>query len=459
MIRRLFNSIQKHPRVWFVAAVAVYCIVFIMTYELYVLPTYDAWGFSHNEHPSWYLSVFLLLAIIPSVWKPLDFYRPSQLLFLIQYFIIYIPSLYIVYHTSNPELSTDEALFLSILMFAGLSIIQAVYYMPLKKIRFNCLSADKFWILFTVSMIGLFVYIIWLLGGNFRFANLEEIYDVRSLMSEIVASSGSRLGFYAQMWLAGFFLPFCIANWAFTHKKKYLIIAGVGYLILFGVGGSKTTLFASVYIFLVYLWVRNIGRHSQTFFAFGLCLILLAGKALQLLGLEKIAFWYKTVVNFRTFAVPQLTIPQYFKFFENHPLTYLSHITGFNYFIKYPYSGDIPRYIGEFYYGSPVGANAGFWAGDGITAFGPYGIIVMSFVCALLFWLVDCISEPFDSRFVMIAITFIATSFTNISLSTTLVSGGLGLLLLSLLVIKNEGSLAVIFRTQSSKIPGSGKHN
>jgi len=459
MMNRCSNSIQLHPRAWFIASVAIYCIVFVMTYELFVLPTYDAWGFSHNEHPSWYLTVFAFLAVIPSLWMSLESYRPSQLLFLIQYFVIYIPSLYIVYHTSNPALSTDEALFLSILMFAGLSIIQSVYHIPLKKIRFNCLSAEKFWIIFTASIIGLFAYIIWLLGDNFRFANLEEIYDVRSLMSEIVASSGTRLGFYAQMWLAGFFLPFCVAYWAFTRKNKFLIIAGAGYLILFGIGGSKTTLFASVYIYLVYLWVRNIGRHSQTFFAFGLCCMLLAGEALQLLGLEKIAFWYKTVVNFRTFAVPQLTFPQYFKFFENHPLTYMSHVTGFNYFIKYPYSGDIPRYIGEFFYGSPVGANAGLWAGDGITAFGPYGIIILSFVCAYLFWLIDSISAPFDSRFVMIAITYIATSFTNISLSTTLVSGGLGLLLLALLVIRNEGTLAVIFRTQPSENPGSGEHN
>lgn len=459
MMNRVSYQIQKNPRVWFIAAVAVFSAVLIYTYEMYVVPTYDAWGLSHNEHPSWYLSTFAFFALTPSFWMPLECRRPSQLLFLFQYFVIYIPSLYIVYNTSNPVLTTEEAFFLSLLMFTGISIIQTAYYIPLKNIRRSSISEKTFWMIFTTAMVALFAYIIWLLGNNFRLANLEEIYDVRSLMSEIVASSGSTLGFYAQMWLSGFFLPFCLAIWAFTRKTRYLFVTGMGYFILFGVGGSKTTLFATVYIFLVYIWVRHIGRHSQTIFAFGLSIMLLAGGALELLGLSSISFWYKTVVNFRTFAVPQLTIPQYFKYFENHPLTYMSHVKGFNYIVKNPYNSDIPRFIGEFFYGSPVGANAGFWAGDGITAFGPYGIIIMSFVCAFMFWIIDSIAEPYDTRFVMIAITFIATSFTNISLSTTLVSGGLGLLLLALFVIRNEGSLEIIFSIPSSYFAEPGEQN
>ena len=124
----------------------------------------------------------------------------------------------------------------------------------------------------------------------------------------------------------------------------------------------------------------------------------------------------------------------------------MSHVTGFNILIPSPYDMDIPRMLGMHYYASPVGLNAGFWAGDGIAGFGPPGIIIMSAVCALVFWIFDSVAKRFEPRFVIIAATFIATSFGNISLSTTVVSGGLGLLLAAIFSMPNKGTLRTAFR-------------
>ena len=167
---------------------------------------------------------------------------------------------------------------------------------------------------------------------------------------------------------------------------------------------------------------------------------------MDLIGLTDSAYWYVAVVNFRTFSIPAHLIAQYYDFFGNNPLTYMSHVSGINMLIPYPYDMDIPRSIGMYYYEAPVGLNAGFWAGDGLAGFGPPGIIIMSVMCAVLFWVFDCIAKRYETRFVIIAATFIAVSFGNISLSTTIVSGGLGFLFIALFVLPSKGALHTVFR-------------
>jgi hypothetical protein len=86
--------------------------------------------------------------------------------------------------------------------------------------------------------------------------------------------------------------------------------------------------------------------------------------------------------------------------------------------------------------------NAGFWASDGLAAFGPLGIIVLSAACAGVFWVLDSVASRYDTRFVMVALAFIATSFANVSLFTTLLSGGLGILTAALFVLPKRGVLS-----------------
>jgi hypothetical protein len=295
----------------------------------------------------------------------------------------------------------------------------------------------------TALLIG---YTIFYFGGNFQIANLEEIYSVRSALAEAAEASGTRFVFYAQMWLAGFFFPFFAAVGVETKRRWLLVLAAGGYLLLFGIGGSKATLFSFIYFPAVILWLAYSNRHKVPIFALGLCCFLTIGVLMKLVGLTGAAYWYVAVVNFRTFSIPAHLIAQYYGFFSNYPLTYMSHVSGFNIVVPYKYDLDIPRSIGMHYYETPVGLNAGFWAGDGLAGFGPPGIIVMSVACAVLFWIFDSIAKRCEPRFVIIAATFIATSFGNISLSTTVVSGGLGLLLIALLVLPNKGTLRTAFR-------------
>lgn len=448
-MKRPFSLRTSKQRILTIVSVIFYVMVFNWTYRQLVVPTYDYWGLSYNPPAFGYLFLSWLVSLIPAFWMPVEFKRPSLLLFYFQYFILFIPSVFVLYNSSKPILPPEVALALVLLMFAGLSIIQSIYLLPI--IRFKRIKIRYFLLFFYIVIVALLGYVIQKLAGNFRLANLTEIYKVRSVMNEIVSASGSRFGFYAQTWLAGFFLPFCFAIGAFAKRWRIIVFVAIGYLILFGVGGSKTTLFSMVYLTFVYLWLTRIKRYVTSAFAWGLSVLLLVPGLLGAVLPSVITTWYIAIVHVRTFTIPSLLISQYYEFFQNNPLTYMSHVNGVNRFINYPYDKPYSMIIGDYYYGGIINSNAGFWAGDGLAGFGPQGIIIMSFICAILLYLLDSLSRRYEPRFVAVMITFSATSFMNAPLSITLLTGGLGFSMLVLLILPNKGLLEVAFKKPLGK--------
>jgi len=442
-MNRPFSLHIDKRRILLIVSVIFYVMVFNWAYKQLVAPTYGYFGLSYNPPAPSYLLVSWVVSLIPALWLPTEFKRPSLLLFYIQYFVLFIPAVFVLYHISKPTLSPEEVLCLVLLMFIGLSIIQSIYLLPI--LRFQRVVFRHFGVMFILSMAFLLGYVLLKFGRNFHLANLEDIYEVRSGMSEMVSASGSWLGPYVQTWLAGFFFPLCLAVGLFAKRRWIIVLVAMGYLILFGIGGSKTTLFSMVYIPFVYLWLTRFGRFVSSAFVWCLSTVLVLPVFLELIFPSIISKWYVAVLHFRIFSIPPLLIAQYYEFFKNNPLTYMSHVRGVNLLVDYPYDEAYSLLIGKFYYGG-MNANAGLWAGDGLAGFGLQGIVFMSVVCAIVFYLIDCLSRSYDTRFVAVAITFAATSFMNAPISTTLVTGGLGFFMMTLFVLPNRGLLQVAFK-------------
>jgi hypothetical protein len=194
------------------------------------------------------------------------------------------------------------------------------------------------------------------------------------------------------------------------------------------------------------------GKYVTPAFIWGISALLSAPAFLEVVLPPIITRWYLAVVNFRTFSIPSIIIAQYYEFFQHNPLTYMSHVKGINLFVNYPYDKAYSMIIGEHFYGSILNLNAGLWAGDGLAGFGPKGIVIMSFMCAIVFYMLDCFSRSFDARFVAVSITFAATTFANAPLSTTILSGGLGFLMMVLFVLPNKGLLQMAFKAPMIKL-------
>jgi hypothetical protein len=283
------------------------------------------------------------------------------------------------------------------------------------------------------------LYLAMTLGGIFHLVSFSDVYDLRNTMADALKATGSSFGFYAQSLLSALMLPFLFAT-GISHRAKWVIVpVAFGYVFLFGLGGAKAAALALVYLPLLSLILsRPLNRIALTIVC-GLSAILLFGYATRFVLPPRIHLYYVALVHFRFLTVPPLTIPQYFAFFQGHPVTHLSHVSGLNKLVHYPYDLDVPYTIGTYFYSVPVGANSGFWAGDGLAGFGLWGIPLLSIVCGAVFWLLDSVSADLDPRFVGLALAFCTVFFGNASLFTTLITGGLAALILLLLIAPRDG--------------------
>lgn len=425
-------------RALLVLVVASYVLVFNLTYRDLVAPVFEFWGLGYRHPPGVYLLISAVLCLVPALWMPVRFSRPSLMLFYVQYFLIFIPASFIVYYSVRPELSEHDSLMLVLSMFIGISIIQFAYSIRVRRIYVGRLSPEAFWLVF-VSMSGvMFAYLVVTVGANFRLANLVDIYEVRSAMSETIKATGTRFGAYAFSLLSALVLPLVFATAMYLRRWWAIIPVTAGYIFLFGIGGAKAAALAIVYLPFTYVLLSRPPRRIVFYFVCALMVLLLSGYLSRGLLPPKEHLSYIAVVHSRLFTIPPLTIPQYFDFFQTHPVTHLSHVTGINWLLPYPYELDLPYTVGTYYYHSPVGLNSGVWAGDGLAGFGLKGIPLMSVVCAVVFWLLDSASAEFDPRFIGLALTFCTAVFGNVSLFTTLITGGLALLILTALVAPRD---------------------
>lgn len=437
----------RFERVLFVSAVLALAVVYQVTYAAWVAGVHATWGFGWRPPPAAYLAVSIVMAVIPALWMPLRFRRPSQFLLLLQYLVIYVPTLLVSYHSLNPAVSPERVLLLSATLFGGITILQAALWMPLLRIPVPELPAPLFWFVFLAATTALGAYVAIELSGSFRLAGFEEMYAVREETARQVSES-ARLGGYAQLWLAGLCLPFLFAVAVYARRWWILPIVAGGYLFLLGIGGSKSLMFAIVFLLAIGVWSRHEDAHRGTWLAAGLIVMLAFPIALVHSGplLEVAGRWYVAIVNVRTFGIPQLLHLQYAEFFAVNPLTHGGHIRGIGSIVANPYATDVPYTVGEYFYGVPVGANVGMWAQDGIASFGLPGILVISVLCACFFWVLDSCCVRLRPGFVACCLGFAAVAFTNVSLFTTLLSVGVLFFLLIAPLIPRAGMLAAAFR-------------
>ena len=408
-------------------SVLAYALAFNLTYQAFVSRWFTYFGFAHNPPPPSYQVLAWVLIIIPALWLPTRLERPSLLLFHFQYFVVYIPTMFILYQISRPQLALEQTLVLVVYMFIGLSIMQSVYYIKLVDIYRRSLSLNRrlFWGLLALLMLLCLGYVFLLLGQYFRLVNFRDVYDLRA---ETFASS-NQVSQYAVAWSAGVFLPMMFALGSLYRRWWLLPLVLAGYVFLYGIGGAKGTLLATVFLPLVYFWAKFFRAYASQAFAWGLTVLTLLPFALLIVAVpDFLRLWYIALVNMRTLSLQAHNMAMYVTFFQDNPLTYMSHIRGISSLIDYPYAASLPYLMQETF--GAGRANAGFWATDGVASFGPSGILVASVFAGIALWLVDVFSSKHDPVFVALALTYIAAAFVNVGLFTTFLTGGLGLLLL-----------------------------
>jgi hypothetical protein len=399
-------------------------------YVNWLYPIFGYYGFAYTAPPTGYLILAWILSLTPSLWMPLKIARPSQLAYWVLYLTVVIPSMFVpLFVRLN---APSEVARLMVTLIIGFAICGCGYLFPLRFFRTKVLSAPVFWFAFILLAAICTAWIVVAFRGNIHLVSFIDIYDLRDESQSVM--EGTLLN-YPLMWLYGAINPFLVA-WGLHYKRWMAFLVGAaGQVIVYSTLGTKASLLSIMFILGLYLLLRK----DRIALALKLIWSIAALFAVLCLSFEYVGkdpglilFGFLFLVFFRSFGLAGLLTAQYYYFIQNNPITYYSHIKGVSLFVHYPFQYPLGTQVGYYYYFPLVDATAHFWATDGLAALRLPGIIIASLACAIVFWLLDSVGQRLDMKFVALTTFYATYSLANLSLFTTFLSGGLGLLLVFL---------------------------
>ncbi|HLJ90089.1 MAG TPA: hypothetical protein VKZ53_24985 [Candidatus Angelobacter sp.] len=423
-------------RAWLLAGIVLFVGAVQFVYLKWLYTIFGYFGFEYDTAPLPYLTLAWVLSVLPGFWMPIRLTRPSQLIYWVMYTTVYVPSMFIPLYMRSNRL--DEIFLLMMTVFAGLVLLGLGYLFPLKKFAPVILSRSGFWTGVTALAIALSLWVLVFFRGNLHIVSFSQVYDLRFANSEMVVAKGSSVN-YALTWLSGALGPFLLAI-GLVRKKRTIVLSGALLQVLVYSASAAKSAALSLVVIPFFYWVMKKGGENfglkfgwaNTALLIGLCLLGIIPEN----PLINIAL---ALVFLRIYGNSGLMTGQYYYFFQNNPLTYYSHVKGVNWFVHYPYSSTVAQQIGFYYTGDPTyDPNAHFWATDGIAALGLPGILLISAFAALVFWLLDSVAIRHELRFTVPLISFAALNIANLSIFTSLLTGGLSILMLFLYVMPLE---------------------
>ena len=427
-------------RIFFIALVALYVCTLQIVYREIISAIYQYTGLGYREVDIQYLVISWVLALIPACWMPIELKRPSQLLYVVFYFTIYIPPLFIMYHCQIPIIEFNRILGLTLVMFIGLLIMGLSYAISLLQIHNQPISKGIFNTLIAGATFGFIIYLVAAKGNQLNFAfDYSQIYQVRS--DYVESLTGNFPISYVVSLLSGLILPFFFSLGLIGKKNLLIALSVLGYIFLYGIAAYKASLLYPVIALVLYYIVT---RHNRIL-SIIMVLVIIIALAFTFFArkINSLSVSYIALIPYRTFSVNSIIQLQYFDFFSSHQPTYLSHVKGFSSFITYPYPLYLSDLIPVYYYGVGRGANASPWSMDGLAGFGIWGIPIISIIISLTFFLLDSLAQNLRKEFTILFISYYSFSFTSTSFFTLLFSGGLSILMILIYLLPNDGPFMI----------------
>ncbi|OYR84761.1 hypothetical protein DJ72_05145 [Halorubrum distributum] len=383
-------------------------------------PLYDGWSPYTFAVPGLAYSVFvILLALLPAIYLPRTFHRPSQVILWWLYPVSYVPVVTLhgfVIPGQYPAFALTVALTFYLLTVS--------YALPTVNVR-NHLSLRVFWRLLLLGTLGLLGILFAVFGRSLTLTG--DIYAVRETFQTRIRSFGPvffRVISYGITWLENTFTPLLVAGTLASLTAPWM--AGVGVvamLTVFAIGGFKSAFFAVGMAVALYIALHDDGRYLPTYavLAGPVALIVLVffdrlGAPSQLLGLGR-----------RTLITPGFMTAYHVEFFSQNPHTLWADRTWIG--LPYPYDLPVANLIGREILGRPGQvANAPFW-GSGYAAAGTIGMIVEGLLLTGVLYLLDCAAADLPKRFAGATVAGLLTGLAYSSAINVILLGGLGVLI------------------------------
>jgi hypothetical protein len=409
---------------------ALFTLAFHAMYVAYLVPVWKYWGFRYYPADWPWIAFTFCISVLPAAWLVVHMRRPSHLIVWVLYLTVYVPSVMVPVFTRYERDSKTASLLLC--MLAGFFLMDRIT--RLKPIQLPRISAEDslMWSIAMIVAIALTAYVLVSASGGIRMVNFSDVYAYRT--------ENQQDGFinYAELWLVSVFYPLMITRGLDRRRWKLVVLGSAGQLFLYSVMAMKSVILSVPLFLVVYFVVRRARNYAG---------IVVPAGATALIGIAFLtslidapwAFMVGAVVLMRTFGTPGLCTYQYDEFFQNNPWTYLSHAKGFNLIVHYPYDRPIYFEMGRYFYNAPeLSNNTHFFAQDGIASFGLLGIIAISALAGLIFWILDSAAQGHSRLFSCLLVVYTSINVANVSLFTSLISGGVVLIVLIFLILRGQ---------------------
>ncbi|MEW9500803.1 O-antigen polymerase [Jeotgalibacillus marinus] len=379
--------------------------------------------YSLDKHVYSYLLLFVVSIFVLSSFNQIR--KPSNVVILIMFLCIIIPLL-TLYGFQNASSS-----FVLVVILSFVLIIVQINILP--TIEFKIFHRSLVIVLLGgIVLIYLYVYSYLIFtGGLLRFNfNLEEVYDIRSEYA-VLAAKGPLLGYFIT-WVANVF-NIGILSWGlFKKNKKFIIVAIILQLFLFGMTNFKSFLFAPCLVIFLYIFTKN--RNLLLYSVLSVSILLLISYFSFVLYNDH--QWSSMFIR-RQFFTPSNLHLIYYDFFshEYNPFIYLSNSI-FQVFLEYPYQTEVTKVISWEYWGKDGGPNVGFFA-NAYSNFGYFGIFIFSAMLGFILKILDSLVSVLPHNLIAAFIAIPAFSLVNSGLFTTLLTHGFLVSILTLLIMGN----------------------
>ena len=408
----------------------IYSLAYNFLYKTYMYPLFGYMGVEYRSLNIFEFIIWLFLSVFPLVFYK-GFRCISSFILFFVYLLSYVPILLSLFCTNNIDSSISYsysiALFVFMCLYFDMAKEKKLFRFRIKrKISLKALE---------ILTLAIMLILLFQKRESLVFVNIlsqsDLMYDLRAQYSE---SSASYTG-YLLGWLKGAFLPFLLVIYLKEKRWFRYFMVLIGYLLLFMLDMQKVTfLLPFIITGMYYINSWNSYFVQDKFHSILILLILIPSFIFYLNLSNPLVFGIAAIFIMRTICVSGWLTQLYLHFFDSHPYTYFSHINIVNFFSSsYPYKNVLGRAVsyGEF------NANATFWLTDGISSCGLLGIIVISIVFYYFLQLLNAVTKNYDNKTVVLIFIPAISAMLNVSLFTSILTGGLGLLILFLLFVEN----------------------
>lgn len=379
---------------------------------------------------TWSIAVGALLSLV----LPLSIRKPGELVLWYIYLVIVLPYLPVSLAQDRSGEVVATGVVGLLVPFSLLCILynRTNFYFLKEGIEFISLKSYSFIAAFLAIFISISFLVIFRNYLNFSFI---DIYD-RRMQARDILESGSILA-YSSAFLGNFIIPVCVACFWFLDKGKYLVLL-VGCLsasIIFALDGTKSILLLPALILIVGFYV-NKGRLSPVWISCIMMISLAVAYSIDYAFDFNFANYY---FSRRLFIVPVWLYNNYIEYFS---------VGEYLFFRDVKFVGDLfgggkesaAMLVGENYMGVD-GANANVGSIQyGYSEWGIFGCWIVSLLVFLYLKTFDALTSGFPASVAFSLSMLISFKFTEQAFHTSLVTGGLGILILTLIFV-NSGKL------------------